>query len=359
MEKNTEDANVSTEEQAEDTEKGLSLRDALEVALEASADGGDGRTEGSGGDVDNTREAVDVAGKTDSASDSTPEPALEPPAEFTAEEKDDFKQLTRKQQEAQLRLHKSRLSRLSEIKQAAEEFKYAQKLAEAVTPYLKARGHKEPAEHAVQKAVALYLETKENPKRAVAAILRAHGMEVPRELIDEKAIDPVEEKIAPLQNELQALKSERAQEQQRQAAAALNSVWTSFEQAKSASGVARFPDIQPDKGEAGMRLAAQIGSLVSGQTPLSQQWIGLTKERIPGATFETLLVEAYKYFGGRVDDASTTRTQTNPQQHLARSNRAASSVPGRGAGLNSRSTDRKFKSYREAAAAALAELNDG
>lgn len=361
MEKNIDETvePITPADLQEDTTEKLSLRDALEVAYEAKQDAAtsDSRV----GEVDTGVSAgasagTDAGGDKPSASESAQElPPLEPPAEFTRDEQDDFRQLSRKQQEAQLRLHKSRMSRLGEIKTATEEYKFVKDLARQIEPYVKARGHKETAEIAMQKAVALYLETVNNPKASAAAILRAKGLPVPRELIDEESRDPVQEKLAPLEQKIQTLESKLAQEEHQKAATVLNSVWDSFEQAKNAAGTLRFPDAS---GPSGFELASKIGSLVSGQTPLSQQFIETVRSRNPNANIETLLTEAYRFYGGRVDDSAAPPNTLTPQKHLIKSNRAASSVPGRGASSTGGKVIR-YKTSREALEAAVRDLAEG
>lgn len=365
MEKNTEE---NKQETPEIDASGMSLREALETALEVNKD--DGSTQG----VEQAdrpaptgaESSPDTGGDGASAKASETEPTLQPPAEFTADEKADFLQLTRKQQEAQLRLHRSRLSRLEEIKQEAQklnqakgEYEHVKDLAKKLEPYIKARGHKEPAEVAMQKAVALYLETVADPKKSAAAILRARGLPVPKDLLDQP--DDVDPKLTPLQEKLNAIENRLAQSDQKEAAArlqeqaaALNQVWSAFEQTKNGAGAFRFPDIRPETGETGLTLASKIGSLVGGQSPLSQQFLAIVRDKDPNATYETLLTEAYKFLGGRIDDSEPTKTR-NTQQHLIKSNRAAASVPGRGV-ASSTGTVKKYRTYREALEAAKAEL---
>ena len=98
----------------EDTGEKLSLRDALEVAVEASKDES-GSDEGVGAKSLRGAAAAETGADTTGSNSDIQrdnEPALQPPAEFTADEKADFNLLSRKQQEAQIRLHKSRLTRL-------------------------------------------------------------------------------------------------------------------------------------------------------------------------------------------------------------------------------------------------------
>lgn len=340
--------------------KGLSLRDALEVAIVATEDKKENervRT-GNASSSDSSEEGGSkeeaVSARDTDAKVPSEEPKYEPPAEYTAEEKRYFSELSRKAQEAQLRLDKSRKTKIEEIKAAQREYDYVRRLAESVNPYIKARGLKESPEVALTKAVEMWREFEEgDPKRAAAEYLRAKGIEPPKELLQEIQANPYEEQLAPLQSELNQIKQRIAQEDYARAGQSLNQAWSAFEQTKNAAGSARFPDL--NNNEAGLQLASNIGSLVSGATALSQQFIANVQARIPGASYLDLMAEAYRYLGGRVDESSTSKSQTS-QDHLLKSNRAASSVPGRSASVNGSVGVKKYKTYREAAAAALEQL---
>lgn len=139
-------------EGTETTEK-LSRRDALEVAIiahkEPEKDAGERPVQESvGSDVERGSEK-----------DGAVSQQLEPPAEYTAEEKEDFKRLSKVGQEAQLRLDKSRRRLFEEARaekeqarEAKREHQDAKALAESITPYLKAIGVKEPSEVALKKS---------------------------------------------------------------------------------------------------------------------------------------------------------------------------------------------------------------
>ncbi len=74
-------------------------------------------------------------------------------------------------------------------------------------------------------------------------------------------------------------------------------------------------------------------------------------ERIPGAGLRELVVEAYRFHGGRVDESQAKSPQT--QEHLTRARRAAASVPGR-AGQSSR-PKKTYKDFDSALDAAFEE----
>ena len=354
---------LESEEGKVEEASGLSLRDALEVAIEAQKPDESGAKEtdkgssstlskDNGGSVTQS-EQVPVSKDADKSL-----PKLEAPAEYTADERADFLQLSRKGQEAQLRLDKSRRSRVEEIKAASREFQEAKQLAETLNPYVKAMGIKEPTEVALKKAIKMWDEFERgNPKHMAAAYLRAKGLAVPKDLLEELGDTPqFEEKLKPLQTELDAIKQELAQARNQQAGALLQNVWSEFEQTKNAGGAAKYPDI--GNTESGLKLAANIGSLVRGDTELSRQFIANVQARVPNLTYPALLEEAYRYCGGRIGDPGpeTTKTQ-NAKEHIARAQRASASVPGRGTATDNKiGSTKKFKSYREAAAAALAQI---
>lgn len=337
----SEESNTETQETVQQSE-GLSLRDALEVALEAEKE-----------EVPAPEEAEQEAVQ----EEKKPElPPLEPPAEWEKEDKELFHQSTRAQQEASLKLHHKRAAKLEEIKREAADLQWAKDLAKEVEPYLKAVGEKIPTHEALIKALKLRNELDSgDPKANAAAYLRSKGLPVPKDLLEAeeegKKEDPV---ISELRRELEAIKSERVQKQTEQTVNVLSQHWQTFEQEKNAAGTPRYPDLANT--EKGLELASNIGSLVRGDSDLSKQFIANAKARIPNLTYSKLLEEAYKFYGGTVDESTAPRTQ-DTQRHIVKSRRAASSVPGRGA-QSASGTVKKYKSYREAAAAALASLNE-
>ena len=342
MENEKEEVKEVTEEAAKP--EGLSLRDALEVAVIASKD----------------KEEVKVEAPTEEAKpvekEVSQEKTFDPPAEWSAEEKEDFKASSPKSQEAALRLHRGRQGKLEEIKREAADLQWAKDLAKEVEPYIKSVGGKKKTHEALIDALKMRREFDEgDPRASAAAYLKAKGIEIPKELLEGREKESIaDEKIAPLQNQVNALTMRIAQEDQARTAAVLNQAWGQFEQEKNAAGAPRFPDIATNS-ESGLRLASYIGSLVSGQTDLSKQFIANAKGRIPDLSYQGLLTEAYRFAGGKVDDSEATKTQ-DTQKHIARSSRAAASKPGSGARSTSSGPVKKYKTYREAAEAALAEF---
>lgn len=363
MEKNTVSESEAPQEQPTESAN-LTLREALEAAIEVNKDDTDGSKADGGGDrpLAGKAEAGSDAGGNNPTlpADKEAEP-LQPPAEYSKEEREDFLNSTRKQQEAALRLHRSRQSRLQELKEAAEtarkeraETDHVKRIADEIEPFVRALGIKEKPAVAIQKAVALWKQFEEgDPKAAAAAYLRAKGLPVPRELVSQQQEDPIESKVKPLQEEIDRLKQKEAQKEAHGHITALAREFNSFGQALNAAGKPRYPSIQGDEGNA---LSSRIGALVTGTDPFAQQFRQRILASKPDATLNDLFEAAYRWEGGHIDDSPAPTNPQSPQQHLLRSNRAASSVPGRGAPSSSSGVVRKFKTYREALEAAKAEL---
>lgn len=329
--------------------EGMSNRGALELALQD--------IKASEGKQAEPVKAVETPEPEEQKAAPTVEaPKFQPPAEWDKEAKEDFSNLSPKQQEATLRLYHGRITKLSELQRASAENEQLKALSESVNPYLRAMGVKDPPAVAIQKALTMWNEIENgDTKTALAQILKAKGIEVPTELAGEQ--DPESPKISALQSELDTVKAKIAQQEMAQSQAIAQQVWSSFESTKNAAGTNKYPDI--NESESGLALSRYIGSLVSGTTDFSKQFIALTQSRIPGCTPERLLEEAYKVGGGRVDDAVLPTRSTNPQEHLKKSNRAAASIPGRGTqGANANNAVKRFATFKEAAKHALAEIRE-
>jgi len=347
--------NKEPPEVAEDLEKveepkGLSTRDALEVAIAAAKDKEEEAPKRE------PRRAI-VTERNEVKVITKDAPALEAPAEYSREEKDDFRASSRKSQEANLRLHKSRMGTLEQIKRESAELQWSRDLVKQVEPFLKVRGDKEPTHSQLLKALKVINEIDDNPRQALAQILRAKGLDVPRELTQEenKESRNIAETITPLQSRIDALEKRIADEENQKVGAVYVNAFDAFSSATNAGGVAKYPDI--NNTESGLRLSSQIGSLVGGNSDLSRQFIASVQSRIPNAPLETYYAEAYKFYGGSVDDSLAPRSQ-NTQTHLQKSARAASSVPS----SSSRSADgngtKRFKTTLEALMHASAELKN-
>lgn len=330
--------------------KGLSRRDATEVAIATLRES-------------KPEEPVEPVTVVEEPEKPTEKP-LEPPGEWLGERKESFRKIPREFQEEILRVNKGRDDKLDQIKAESarlkaekEELAHIKQLADSLTPYLKAQGVNKPTEVAMKEALAMWQEfstdDQAQAKRAAAAYLQSRGIEPPKELVDQVVQTGPSPETTALHERLGTLEQRIALEDQARAASVLTQVWASFEQEKNAAGTLKYPDIGGS--ESGIKLAGLIGTLVRGETPMSQEWIRSTRERIPDASPSRILEEAYKYYGGRVDDSRPPTKSQSPQSHLIRSSRAASSVPGRG--VAGSSGEKKFATRREAAEAALAQLN--
>jgi len=338
----------NTESSTEESTEGMSLRESLEAAVEQVS-----------GEAETAKEAPAPA---EPPPDAKPEePPLQAPSEYTPEEKADFAQLSRKQQEASLRLHKSSRSRLEELKTAAQRYKHLEKLAEDVNPYLQSIGVKEQSTVAIQKAVKLWKQMNEgDPKAQAAAYLRARGVEPPSEWNEKpsaKTAAEIPPEIAARLSAVDQLIYKQQQQEFEGARQTLQTVFSSFEAEKNAAGNPKYPDL--DTSEAGLALASNIGTLVFGAGELSKQFTANVRARIPNCTPQRMLEEAYKWYGGRVDESAATTKSQSTQSHLIQSKRAAAPVPGRSSVSARGDNVKRFKTYREAAAAALDQLRDG
>ena len=349
---------------ADETPK-LSRRDALQVAIAATKD------EKPGSDLNPVPERKIKSSpleKTETTSStSSEEKPLEAPAEFSPEEKEDFKLLSRKGQEAQLRLHNSGKKRIAEIKKATEEHdkKLAarqsfEKLEPGLNMFLKAHGINMPAEVALTRALEMWKEfnvpagDEAGAKAAVAAYLQARKIPVPKELLNGAAAPAARSENDPLQKKVDELSSKVERDELQQRGMFFANVWNTFESEKNASGKLKYPvDWETEKGQ---ELARDIGSLVGGQTSLSRDFIAKCQKRIPNLTYLRLFHEAYVYCGGEVDESAAPRTQ-DTQKHVRQSAAAASSRPG-GTGSSDVGAVKKYKTRREALAAAVSELRE-
>lgn len=332
MEENT---NLSRENVVEaekpnetETETKLSRREALEVGLAVVKE----KEEAKAADSPTTEVPAPAA----AAVEAKPT-TLEPPSEWTKEEKEDFKNASRKSQEAALRLEGSRSGKLKEIssrenqlRDQAKEFQDLTELRAALTPYLKATGEKLPTDVALKKALKMWgeFEHAEDPKLAAAEYLKAKGIDVPEGFLEKKDKTPLQVDPKTIKDEVKA--EIAAEQQQAWLAQERANASLELETAVNEAGLPRYP--QFSNTEDGIRLASKMGQLVAGNLHDSVGFYAYCKARIPEAELSQrkILEEAYKWFGGTVDD--TPGKKAPDKKHLEKSNRAASSTPGRGSG---------------------------
>ena len=335
----------SESQEVQKPEEKLSLRDALEVAYEGTKTPEPVAKEEPKEEVEAPREEVKLQ-------------AYQPPGEWNKEEREDFFQATPKQQEAILRLHKSRQSKLEEIKRESAELEWSRDLVKELEPFVKAHGEKGPANKLLIKALKAFNELESNPKGGVAAFLKAKGIEPPKELFVNESADIADSpKIRELQEKLESVTNRLASEDNQRFVQTLGQSWKDFSSAKNADGSPKFPE-SLDNSDAGLRLASNIGSLVTGKHEASNGFFAYVKNRFPDHDNTKLIEEAYKWFGGKVAETSSPSRTQDTQKHIALSSRAAASVPGRGISQGD-GQPKKFKDYRSAAAAALEQLKEG
>lgn len=291
--------------------------------------------------------------------------ALEPPNWMTKEEKEDFRLLSRIGQEAQLRLHKSREAhrieldrKAAELAKEKEDSKWVRDIKERLTTFYQSRDGKAPSEQDIVAALEFSNQFGKDAKKAALAILQESGVELPADLAA-AAEKKREDSKPPVQN-IEEVVSSKVDEKLSliRKEQFIRESWGRFVETKNAAGQPKYPGLVQGDEESITRLASQVGSLVNEQTPLGQQFIQRTRERIPDASYERLLEEAYRFVGGQIADSDVPKSQ-DPQKHLIKSNRAASSIPGGGLnGITSGSSVKKL-SREEALKRAAKELYGG
>lgn len=344
---NTEVTTEQKERQTEEAPK-LSRIDALEVAKKTIEDTSHVQGNQSGATASDSGADSGAANESGRADDSSrgnrpPSETIEPPAQWSKEEKAAFFEMDAKGRAAALRIHKAQqqyhsreLERIraeeAKVREEKEHVEWARKLAEQAEPFVKTRGDKRPTYEQLIDALKLVNEFDSNPKQAAANILRAKGLTPPAdwENSDSSATPAIEEKIKPVLDKVSALENELAQAKQIQIAQKFAELGSELQSAKNAAGNPRFPDFNDS--ESGIALASQMGSLIRGEHQHSAGFAAYLQARVPEAVSNPLKLveEAYKWFGGKVDDSTEAPRPSDPQRHLLKSNRAASSVPGRG-----------------------------
>lgn len=339
------------EEKVETAEGGLSTRDAFEVAIQALKDktnASDGRMPDKFLEKDE-EDAEDVETKPITENDSHKE-TLQPPSEWTKEEKEDFLLMSPKAQEASLRLHNSRQKTVYEIRKAKEELAPYKQLAESADPFIRTLGVKEPREVALNKALRLWyeLENAKNPE-VVAAVLRAKGIELPEGFLEKNSQD---DQNSPVLQKLNEIESRFKQQEISRVAEFFAHEMNNFCSKTNAAGKPLYPDLNESK--LGQMLASGVGTLCSGRTPESQKFIASVRERIPELSWDRLIHEAYIDLGGRVDDSKQDPRPDShsTQKHIALAKRAASSKPGGGATNSSSGPVKLYSNTRDALSAA-------
>ena len=277
------------------------------------------------------------------------EKPLSPPAEWTGEEKEAFKELNVKSQKAALRLHQSNRAEFTRFRQEKGQFEQEsatiKQLADTVKPFIEATGKqgKNPYQ-SIQEAVAIVQEIRANPKmlQALEAARKGGGDAATT------GAAPADDKISSVLATVEELKRELATERTQKAAQFFGQTFSEVVGVKNAAGGTRLPDINDT--DAGLKLAGLVGSTIR-----SSEFQQAVLARNPNANLKDMIVEAYRWHGGRVDDAAGNG-QSTPQKHIQTAKKAAASKPGR-APVSAGPNPKKYTTLSGALDAALADLD--
>jgi hypothetical protein len=319
----------------------LSRLDALEVAHKTIEDTNERSAAPSGDTSADTGKTDESRGANGAGGDNKqPVETIEPPAQWSKDEKTAFFEMDSRGRAAALRIHRAQqqyhsreLERIraedGRIKEEEGKLEWARRLADQVEPFVKTRGDKRPTYEQIVDALKLVNEFDSNPQKAAADILKAKGFTPPGDW-DRPAEPGIEDKIKPVLDRVSTLEGELEQARKVQVANTFVELGTRMQATRNAAGTSRFPDFNDT--ESGITLASQMGSLIRGEHEHSAGFVAYLRAKVPGAASDPLqaLEEAYKWFGGKVDDSAEAPRPSDPQKHLIKSNRAASSVPGRG-----------------------------
>jgi hypothetical protein len=309
-----EEVELETEESTESEPK--SAEEDLDSALEKALSG-DSEPEAEEKPVEEEKE---------------PEPEQQAPAEWSKEEREYFKTLDRRGRDIHLRLQQSRNAdyrrRTSEydknVNHLKTEYGSLRQMADVVKPFIESAGMngKDPYK-ALTEAVAVVKTINTNPREAIAAILKLKGLR-PEDLTGPApASEQLHEHVAPLQAEVNSLKQKIAAGERAQTGAYLGQVYDTVTREQNSAGATRFPDLNDTP--QGIDLAQRVGRCIR-----SQDFQEAVRARNPNANIRDLIVEAYRWNGGRIDDTPTVPTPSRtPQEHVTRARRASASVPGR------------------------------
>ncbi len=278
----------------------------------------------------------------------------EPPSEFSAAGKKAWKDkdIAGIQREYK-RIHDARTVEISRAQQrereALEKTKPWARIAEMAEPYIKAQGDLGVTpEQAIMNALALVNSMKTEKPSAIKAELKKIGIDLDKGETGESAGN---DKVETLQATVNALLEERQQAQMQTVRGVFADAVSKLASQKTRTGQPVFPDLF-DNSEAGERLAAEVGSLVT--DPRFQQGVA---RRFPDADYSVLVREAYKYSGGRIEGEPVSVSTQNQKQHLDKARRAAASTPGR-ASVRSEAQNLGKLGNKAALAKALEELRE-
>jgi hypothetical protein len=309
------------EQPVEETPKydGLSNREALTEAMKIHRDGKEPEQP--------TRAEVKQAVQDDP----------EPPAGFSREGVEAWKRkdITAIQKEFR-RIHDARTVEVTraqtaekqaraEAERERQEAKTWRELGKMAAPYIEARGQEGiTPDKAIMEALALINEFKKGDPATVKSELKKIGIDLDKAPSQPSAAVPPElaQKIETLQQVAEEYKREKEEHKFQQIVSTFDSVFGRMLSQKTRTGETVFPDLL-DNSDAGQRFASELGSLAA-----DARFQAGVRRRVPDATFDTIVVEAYKYLGGKVS-GEPAKVSTPSNQHLQRSRRASAASPGR------------------------------
>jgi hypothetical protein len=225
-------------------------------------------------------------------------------------------------------------------------------MADMVKPFIEAAGMqgKDPYK-ALTEAVAVVKAINTNPREALAAIAKLKNVSI-AELSNPPAAPDAH--VAPLQAKVSALEEEIAAGKRAQTTAYLGQVYDQVTAETNGAGRTRFPDL--NNTQEGIQMAQRVGRLIR-----SNDFQEAVRSRNSNATIRDLVVEAYRWNGGRIDEATApapTSPRSTPQEHITRARRASASVPSR-AGKTPQAARPKAKDLDTALEMALQDLEIG
>lgn len=305
---------------------GLSNRDAIKKAIQVHREGKPADTEPQKASETPTKAEV----KQDLADD------LEPPSGFNKQEIEAWKAKDMKGiMQGYTRLSKLRQQAtnqaLTDRDKAYQEVKPWKDLDPVVKPYIEARQKEGVTMHqAVKEALDLVVALRNGKPDEVKKALEQAKINLDESSGGEKKFDD-----SPLQNRIQTLEQIIERQETSKLASAYDQVFRELGALKTRAGNPAFPEFTFQPGdENGNQLAAAIGS--STRDPA---FIAGVRRRIPDADFKTVVLEAYKFHGGKVAGAPIVEaSQNDNQKHFERARRAASSAPARQASRNDKSS---------------------
>lgn len=298
---------------------------------------------------DATRKAIEVVRERESDTKEAEKPSesptktevkqdladdLEPPSTFNKEEKEAWRNKDIPSiMKAYRRLEGLRTQEVTRAQREAytarQEAKQWLDLNPVAKPYVEARAKEGITFHqAIKEALEVVSALRSTKPAEIKEALRNAKIDLDSAEATDKKVDD-----SPLHDRISSLERIIENQEVGKLANAYDQVFKDLGSLKTRTGEAAFPEFNfRDGDEEGMRLASAIGSSV--RDPGFQAGV---RRRIPDADFKTLVLEAYKYNGGKVSGQPTDVSPEKNQKHVERARRAASSTPARQVSRNDRS----------------------